>query len=46
MIRSDLALGLDLAGLIVATFATLGAMTGIGNVPFDAFRWRAWAYLE
>ena len=30
MIRSDLALGLDLAGLIVATFATLGAMTGIG----------------
>ncbi len=30
MIRSDLALGLDLAGLIVATFATLGAMMGIG----------------
>jgi DHA1 family inner membrane transport protein len=30
MIRSDLALGLDLAGLVVATFATLGAMTGIG----------------
>ena len=30
MIRSDLALGIDLAGLIVATFATLGAMTGIG----------------
>jgi len=30
MIRSDLALGLDLAGLIVGTFATLGAMTGIG----------------
>jgi hypothetical protein len=30
LIRSDLALGLDLAGLIVATFATLGAMTGIG----------------
>ena len=30
IIRSDLALGLDLAGLIVATFATLGAMTGIG----------------
>src|SRR5438876_11473614 len=29
MIRSDLTLGLDLAGLIVATFATLGAMTGI-----------------
>ncbi len=29
MIRSDLALGLDLAGLIVATFATLGATTGI-----------------
>jgi MFS family permease len=29
MIRSDLALGLDLAGLIVATFATLGAATGI-----------------
>jgi DHA1 family inner membrane transport protein len=30
MIRSELALGLDLAGLIVATFATLGAITGIG----------------
>lgn len=30
MIRSDLALGLDLAGLIVATFATLGAVAGIG----------------
>ena len=30
MIRGDLALGLDLAGLIVGTFATLGAMTGIG----------------
>jgi predicted MFS family arabinose efflux permease len=30
MIRSDLALGLDFAGLIVATFATIGAMTGIG----------------
>ena len=30
LIRSDLALGLDLAGLIVATFATLGAITGIG----------------
>src|SRR5438552_14901848 len=30
MIRSDMALGLDLAGLIVATFATIGAMTGIG----------------
>jgi predicted MFS family arabinose efflux permease len=30
MIRSDLSLGFDLAGLIVATFATLGAMTGIG----------------
>ena len=29
LIRSDLALGLDLAGLIVATFATLGATTGI-----------------
>src|SRR5438876_9719524 len=29
MIRSELALGLDLAGLIVATFATLGATTGI-----------------
>src|SRR5881275_2878763 len=31
LIRPDLALGLDLAGLIVATFATLGAMTGIGT---------------
>jgi predicted MFS family arabinose efflux permease len=30
MIRSDLALGLDVAGLIVAAFATLGAITGIG----------------
>lgn len=30
LIRADLALGLDLAGLIVATFATLGAVTGIG----------------
>jgi len=30
MIRTDLALGLDLAGLIVATFATLGASFGIG----------------
>ena len=30
LIRNDLALGLDLAGLIVATFATLGALTGIG----------------
>jgi predicted MFS family arabinose efflux permease len=30
MIRSDLGLGLDLAGLTVATFATLGAMTSIG----------------
>jgi predicted MFS family arabinose efflux permease len=30
MIRSDLALGLDLAGLIVAIFATMGAMMGIG----------------
>jgi MFS family permease len=29
LIRNDLALGLDLAGLIVATFATLGATTGI-----------------
>jgi DHA1 family inner membrane transport protein len=29
IIRSDLALGLDLAGLIVAMFATLGATTGI-----------------
>jgi hypothetical protein len=29
IIRSDLALGLDLAGLIVATFATIGATTGI-----------------
>jgi DHA1 family inner membrane transport protein len=30
MIRSDLALGLGVVGLIVATFATLGAMSGIG----------------
>ena len=30
LIRSELSLGLDLAGLIVATFATLGAITGIG----------------
>ncbi|HYS90405.1 MAG TPA: MFS transporter [Bradyrhizobium sp.] len=30
LIRSELALSLDLAGLIVATFATIGAMTGIG----------------
>ncbi len=30
LIRNDLALGLDLAGLIVATFATLGAIAGIG----------------
>jgi DHA1 family inner membrane transport protein len=30
LIRNDLALGLDLAGLIVATSATLGAITGIG----------------
>jgi predicted MFS family arabinose efflux permease len=30
MIRSDLMLGLDLAGLVVATFATLGATVGIG----------------
>ena len=30
MISSDLALGLDFAGLIVATFATIGAITGIG----------------
>ena len=30
LIRDDLALGLDLAGLIVATFATLGATMGIG----------------
>lgn len=30
MIRTDMALGLDLAGLIVATFATLGASFGIG----------------
>ncbi|HMI15019.1 MAG TPA: MFS transporter, partial [Bradyrhizobium sp.] len=29
LIRSELALSLDLAGLIVATFATLGATTGI-----------------
>src|SRR5262245_25560746 len=30
LIRDDLALGLDLAGLIVAVFATLGATMGIG----------------
>src|SRR5262249_12189496 len=30
LIRSDLSLGLDLAGLVVGTFATLGAITGIG----------------
>ena len=30
LIREDLALGLDLAGLIVAIFATLGATMGIG----------------
>jgi MFS family permease len=30
MIRGDLALGLDLAGLIVAAFATIGATMGIG----------------
>src|SRR5258708_8422331 len=30
IIRSDLALGLDFAELVVATFATLGAITGIG----------------
>jgi MFS transporter, DHA1 family, inner membrane transport protein len=30
LIRSEMALGLDLAGLIVATFATLGAFFGIG----------------
>jgi MFS transporter, DHA1 family, inner membrane transport protein len=30
MIRIDLALGLDIAALIVATFATLGASLGIG----------------
>jgi DHA1 family inner membrane transport protein len=30
LIRSELSLGLGLAGLIVATFATLGAITGIG----------------
>ncbi len=30
MIRTDLALGFDVAGLIVATFATLGASLGIG----------------
>ena len=30
LIRSDLVLGLEVAGLIVATFATIGAMTGIG----------------
>jgi MFS transporter, DHA1 family, inner membrane transport protein len=28
-IRAEMALGLDVAGLIVATFATLGALTGI-----------------
>src|SRR5258707_9265931 len=30
LIRDDFALGLDLAGLIVAIFATLGATIGIG----------------
>src|SRR5712672_749511 len=30
LMGSELALSLDLAGLIVATFATIGAMTGIG----------------
>lgn len=30
MIRAEMGLGLDLAGFIVATFATLGACTGIG----------------
>ena len=30
MIRSEMGLGLDLAGVIVATFATLGACAGIG----------------
>ncbi|AMN41473.1 MFS transporter [Rhodoplanes sp. Z2-YC6860] len=30
LIRSDLAIGLDLAGLMVATFATLGAFFGFG----------------
>jgi DHA1 family inner membrane transport protein len=30
LIRSDLALGFDIAGLIVATFATMGAAMGIG----------------
>jgi len=30
LIRNELSLSLDLAGLIVATFATLGAITGIG----------------
>jgi len=30
MMRHDLALGLDLAGLIVATFATIGALIGVG----------------
>jgi MFS transporter, DHA1 family, inner membrane transport protein len=30
LIRSEMAVGLDLAGLIVATFATLGAFFGIG----------------
>jgi MFS transporter, DHA1 family, inner membrane transport protein len=30
LIRSELSLGLDVAGLLVATFATLGASMGIG----------------
>ena len=30
MIRGDLGLGIDVAGLIVATFATLGATMGMG----------------
>jgi DHA1 family inner membrane transport protein len=30
LIRSEMAVGLDLAGLIVATFATLGAFFGLG----------------
>src|SRR5258708_31898850 len=30
LIRSELAVGLDVAGLIVATFATLGAFLGLG----------------
>src|SRR5882672_517626 len=30
IIRSEMALGFGLAGLIVATFATLGAVTGLG----------------